>query len=381
LKQEKLALYLHFPFCKSKCYYCDFNSYSQQEKLMTAYGEALLLEVERSLPDDREISSIYFGGGTPSYFPIEILSKVLTFIKSRAKLARTTEVTLEVNPGTVGSNELQGLYQAGFNRLSIGLQVVQDHLLKTIGRIHNFVEFLEVFQAARELGFENLGIDLIFGLPGQTLLEWQESVTQVVKLQPEHISAYGLQLENGTPLAEMVATKRATLPSEDEVVTMMQWVMDFLPEVGYTHYEISNYAKPGKEARHNLGYWQGVEYLGFGAGAVSTFAGERWQNPAIPVEYIQAVHEGIVSRLELEKIDTKIAAREALMLGLRLNKGLNLQEYQHKYQLDLVEKLEPELISLIGQKLLQLEANQLSLTQQGIFLSNQVIGRLLNGLQ
>lgn len=377
---KQLALYLHFPFCKSKCYYCDFNSYSGQDELIEAYGESILIDLACNLPGDYEISSVYFGGGTPSYFPTELLRKILWQIKEKVSVKKGAEVTLEVNPGTVGLQALSELYQAGFNRLSLGLQATQDCLLQRIGRIHSFQEFVTVFHEARTVGFENLGIDLIFGLPEQTLTQWQESLTEVVKLAPEHISAYGLQLEADTPLAKMVELGSVALPNEAEVVAMMQLAMHYLPAMGYHHYEISNYAKLGKESQHNLAYWHGVDYLGFGAGAVSTFEGERWQNPPDPLAYIQGVAGAAMPRLELETIDTKIAAVEELMLGLRLTSGLDLEQYQARYQINLTEKLAPELSSLIGQKLLQLEEGRLLLTEKGIFLSNQVIGRLIEYL-
>ncbi|HBF39110.1 MAG TPA: coproporphyrinogen III oxidase, partial [Firmicutes bacterium] len=236
---------MHFPFCKRKCYYCDFNSYSGIDQLMPEYGQSLIAELKRFLPERRMIRSVYFGGGTPSYFPAQLLIKILQFIKENFFIGEAAEVTIEVNPGTTGFEGLSLFHEAGFNRLSLGLQASQDELLAAIGRIHNWRDFLTIYQQAGKVGFTNIGLDLICGLPGQSVKAWQESLQKVVSLNPEHISAYALQLENGTPLDGMVADGLLTLPTEDEVVHMMRITMDFLRENGYEHYEISNFARPG----------------------------------------------------------------------------------------------------------------------------------------
>ncbi len=375
-----MSLYLHFPFCKKKCAYCDFNSYSNLENLIVPYVKALKAEIGRYLPEPRLIRTVFFGGGTPSYLSVEILADILLFIKEYFRVSPDAEITLETNPGTIKGQDLVFLKSVGFNRLSIGLQTSQNHLLNNIGRIHSLADFLNIYESGRAAGFSNLGIDIIFGLPGQSLRDWSQTLEQVAVLKPEHISAYGLQLEAGTELAAAVERGVTQLPSEDEVVEMMRLAMSYLPEQGYRHYEISNYAKPGFESIHNLSYWRGNDYLGFGAGAYSTFNGERWFNIKEPWKYINAINAKTSVIAGREKLDSKTKAIEGLMLGLRLRTGLNLIEYENEYGINLIEATGPYLKSLLEQKMLVLKDPYLSLTDTGIMLSNSVISSLLAGI-
>lgn len=349
--------------------------------MIIPYSKALKAEIKRYLPEPRMIRSIFFGGGTPSYLPVEILADILFFVKEHFQVNLDAEITLETNPGTIKGPDLVFLKSAGFNRLSIGLQASQNRLLKSIGRIHSLADFFNIFESGRAAGFSNLGIDLIFGLPGQTLQDWSETLEQVTILKPEHVSAYGLQLEAGTKLAVAVDQGITKLPSEDEVVEMMSFVMSYLPEKGYQHYEISNYAKPGFQSVHNLGYWRGNDYLGFGAGAYSTINDQRWFNIKEPWNYISAINEKTSVIVEREKLDHKTKAVEALMLGLRLRAGLNLVEYENEYGINLIKATEPYLKSLLEQKMLVLKDQNLALTDSGIMLSNSVISSLLIGIE
>lgn len=333
------------------------------------------------LSEPRLINSIFFGGGTPSYLPVNILTDLLGFIKGRFRIKPDAEITIEVNPGTIDHAELALLKSAGFNRLSIGLQARQDRLLKSIGRIHTWDDFLKIYQAGRYAGFSNLGVDIIFGLPGQTLPEWAETLRSVVSLQPEHISTYGLQLEIDTMLAKDVERGLVRLPSEDEVVAMMSLAMDYLPKKGYQHYEISNYAKPGFQSVHNLGYWRGNDYLGFGAGAYSTLNDKRWINIEEPWHYIKAVAEGISAVKSCEMLDQKTKAVERLMLGLRLQAGVDLFKYKAEFGIDLLKTAGPYLTNFIEQNLLVLDGPHLTLTDAGIMVSNTVISSLLKGVE
>ena len=333
------------------------------------------------LPEPHLINSIFFGGGTPSYLPVNILTDLLGFIKGHFLIRPDAEITIEVNPGTIDHGELALLKSAGFNRLSIGLQAWQDHLLKSIGRVHTWDDFLEIYQAGRGVGFSNLGVDIIFGLPGQTLQEWAETLRGVVSLHPEHISAYGLQLEKGTVLAKDVERGLVRLPSEDEVVAMMSLAMNYLPQKGYQHYEISNYARPGFQSAHNLGYWRGNDYLGFGAGAYSTLNDKRWTNIEGPWHYIDAVVEGTSAVKSCEMLDQKTKAVERLMLGLRLKAGVDLLKYEAEFGIDLLKTAGPYLTNFIGQNLLVLDGQHLTLTDAGIMVSNTVISSLLNGVE
>lgn len=376
-----MSLYLHFPFCKKKCAYCDFNSYSGLESLIGQYFKAIKAEIQKYLPEPRLVGSIYFGGGTPSYLPVQLLAEILGFIKEHFRTKPDAEITLEVNPGTIDCQELASLKSAGFTRLSIGLQAWQDHLLRSIGRIHSLDDFLKIYEAGRSAGFSNFGVDIIFGLPGQTVQDWAVTLKEVTALQPEHISAYGLQLEAGTQLAEDVKLGRKLLPSEDEVLEMMDLAMTYLPDKGYQHYEISNYAKPGFQSVHNLNYWYGGDYLGFGAGAYSTDAGERRYNIEEPWDYIEALGKGASPVKSREKLDQKTKAVEVLMLGLRLRAGIDLREYHTAFGIDILKTAEPYLTSLLEQKLLVLTDSRLALTKEGIKVSNSVISSLLLGIE
>lgn len=377
-----LALYFHFPFCKEKCFYCNFNSYSHCEHLISDYFQALPLEVERYVTDTHQIvNSVYLGGGTPSYLPFEYLIGLLQYIKTTFLVRPETEITLEVNPGAIAVDDLIHLRNAGVNRLSIGLQAVQDSLLKSIGRIHTWSDFLAIYELIREIGFENVGVDLMFGLPGQSLKDWQETLETVGTLNIEHISAYGLHLEPGTPLERMVTEGTCQMPDEDLTAIMMQVVMEYLPKQGYEHYEISNYAKPGCRSAHNLSYWIGRDYLGFGAGACSTRYGERWSNLKSPEQYIQNLQKRCSVVATREKIDKQIALTERLMLGLRLREGVNLRNFGADFGVDLLERTDSELQNLIDQELLMVEDGFLRLSDRGVLLSNQVISRLFRCLE
>jgi oxygen-independent coproporphyrinogen-3 oxidase len=374
---NKIAIYVHFPFCRQKCYYCDFNSYSNLDHLIPGYITALYTEIESYLPQTRPVGSIYFGGGTPSYLPTEMLTETLGFLKNSLYLLPRTEITVEVNPGTVTPDKLINLKEAGFNRLSIGLQATRNDLLESIGRIHTWDDFWFCYQLAREVGFDNIGVDLIFGLPRHTLAQWRETLEQVVAVGPDHISAYGLQLESGTLLKGMVERGELELPEEDEAAEMMEFAMRYLPECGYCHYEISNYAKPGRESVHNLSYWECCDYLGFGAGAYSTVYGERWANFRDPGLYIERIQHQLPIIAERELIKGRTVATEALMLGLRTRKGVNLQEFREKHRIDLTRKAQVELANLHDEQLVVCNKDFLFLTDKGILISNYVISRLL----
>ena len=375
--EKQLSIYLHFPFCKRKCYYCDFNSASGQEGLVPDYVEALISEMQSYLPQRRHLSSIYFGGGTPSYLPVEELVKVMNYIKAHFLISTQTEITLELNPGTIGVEDLIFLKEAGFNRLSIGLQAAQDRLLESIGRIHTWSEFNEVFELSREIGFTNLGVDLIFGLPDQSLADWEETLRKVVALNPEHISAYGLQLESGTKLAELVSDGILKLPTEDEVVAMMRLAMGYLPSQGYEQYEISNYARSGFSSVHNLGYWCGRDYLGFGSGAYSTIYGERRANLKDAQEYISLLKDNNSVVATRENIGPDIAVVENVMLGLRLRSGINSEKLKTKYGVDLLTLAADEIHRFEADGLLRVRDGRMILTDDGILLSNRVIGDLI----
>ena len=324
-----LGLYIHIPFCKAKCTYCDFYSLAHSEEKMDAYMAALLRHLEEVAPRaaGMQVDTVYFGGGTPSYLGAARLCRILQTVLRRYDVARDAEITLEANPDSAGDwKELRKLRRAGFNRLSLGVQSTDDALLRRIGRIHTYEQVQQAVTAARKAKFTNLSLDLIYGLPGQTMENWQRTLADAVALGPEHLSCYGLKLEEGTPLWQQRQT--LTLPDDDSQADMYLYTVAALGEMGYEQYEISNFAKSGKESRHNLKYWRMEEYAGFGPGAHSDFGGVRYG-------YVRDIDSYIAGRLVLSESETdSTLARdyEYVMLSLRTAAGIDRQTFEKRYR-------------------------------------------------
>lgn len=324
-----LGLYIHIPFCKAKCAYCDFYSLAHSEEKMDAYMAALLRHLEEVAPRaaGMQVDTVYFGGGTPSYLGAARLCRILQTVLRRYDVARDAEITLEANPDSAGDwKELRKLRRAGFNRLSLGVQSTDDALLRRIGRVHTYEQVQQAVMAARKAKFTNLSLDLIYGLPGQTMEDWQRTLADAVALGPEHLSCYGLKLEEGTPLWQQRQT--LTLPDDDAQADMYLYTVAALGEMGYEQYEISNFAKSGKESRHNLKYWRMEEYAGFGPGAHSDFGGVRYG-------YVRDIDSYIAGRLVLSESETdSTLARdyEYVMLSLRTAAGIDRQTFEKCYR-------------------------------------------------
>ena len=324
-----LGLYIHIPFCKAKCAYCDFYSLAHSEEKMDAYMAALLRHLEEVAPRaaGMQVDTVYFGGGTPSYLGAARLCRILQTVLRRYDVARDAEITLEANPDSAGDwKELRKLRRAGFNRLSLGVQSTDDALLRRIGRIHTYEQVQQAVTAARKAKFTDLSLDLIDGLPGQTMEGWQRTLADAVALGPEHLSCYGLKLEEGTPLWQQRQT--LTLPDDDAQADMYLYTVAALGEMGYEQYEISNFAKSGKESRHNLKYWRMEEYAGFGPGAHSDFGGVRYG-------YVRDIDSYIAGRLVLSESETdSTLARdyEYVMLSLRTAAGIDRQTFEKRYR-------------------------------------------------
>ena len=324
-----LGLYIHIPFCKAKCAYCDFYSLAHSEEKMDAYMAALLRHLEEVAPRaaGMQVDTVYFGGGTPSYLGAARLCRILQTVLRRYDVARDAEITLEANPDSAGDwKELRKLRRAGFNRLSLGVQSTDDALLRRIGRVHTYEQVQQAVMAARKAKFTNLSLDLIYGLPGQTMEDWQRTLADAVALGPEHLSCYGLKLEEGTPLWQQRQT--LTLPDDDAQADMYLYTVAALGEMGYEQYEISNFAKSGKESRHNLKYWRMEEYAGFGPGAHSDFGGVRYG-------YVRDIDSYIAGRLVLSESETdSTLARdyEYVMLSLRTAAGIDRQTFEKRYR-------------------------------------------------
>jgi oxygen-independent coproporphyrinogen-3 oxidase len=334
----RAGLYLHFPFCLKKCLYCDFNSIPAEGFDHRGYVELLLREMElreAALPELVSAPTLYFGGGTPSLMAPELVGLVIAAARERFSLEPDAEVTLEANPGTLTPRRLDGYLEAGVNRLSLGIQSFEDRLLKRLGRVHSSAEALSAFQDARRAGFDNISIDLMHSLPGQSLSQWREALKLAVSLAPEHVSAYALSIEEGTPFERLHDEGALPLPSEDEAAAMFEATTDVLTAAGYRHYEISNYALAGRHSRHNSAYWNRLGYLGFGAGAHSFWTpdglGRRWKNPGDRAAYAAGIAAGRPVDEEPEQLTLKDALSESFFLGLRMLDGLDLAPLFERY--------------------------------------------------
>lgn len=375
-----LGLYLHIPFCKSKCLYCDFYSLPQREEKMDEYTEVLLRHLEEMAPRaaGHRIDTVYFGGGTPSYLGVRRLEKLLKCLKKRYPLEKDAELTLEANPDSLDDwRAVRALRRAGINRISLGVQSADDCELKAIGRIHTFAQAEAAVQAVRKAKIHNLSLDLIYGLPGQSMSSWQNTVKRVLDLEPEHLSCYGLKVEEGTPLFRMQST--LDLPDDDLQADMYLWAVACLAERGYAQYEISNFAKPGFASRHNLKYWLLEEYAGFGPGAHSDFGDVRYAYVRDLEGYCRGVTEGADMIAENERIPPRKRDLEYLMLGLRLTRGIEKREFENRFRLPFAP------IQAVLERFRETgHAAQTDgrwhLTPEGFLLSNQIIGQVLEAL-
>lgn len=379
---KSLGIYVHIPFCRSRCEYCDFYSIrgGRSKELMDRFLQALLAHIKETaqLAPGYEVDTVYFGGGTPSFFGADGLRRIFQELDRRFAVSKDAEVTLEANPDSVNERMLGKLRRAGFNRISLGVQTDDDIQLKALGRPHNYEQAVKAVQAARNAGFRNLSVDLMYGLPNQSREQWMTTLRHVLDLKPEHISCYGLKVEPGTPLYEYGHC--ANLPDDDMQADMYLYAVETLGEFGYTQYEISNFAKEGMESRHNLKYWTGGEYLGFGPSAASDFAGKRFTCKADLETYITGVMGGGQILSECESIALRERAGEYVMLRLRTTVGIAEEEYSKTFLLPF-GPLE-QLLRLYERKgLAKLDAGRWSLTPKGFLLSNQIIGQLLEAQQ
>ena len=372
--QKKLGIYVHIPFCKSKCEYCDFYSLggSRDRRVTDDYLQALADHIKESgrLTPEHVVDTIYFGGGTPSFFGAENLEKILDEIQRRFRIDPDPEITLEANPDSVTKASLKKLLRAGFNRISIGVQSDDDEMLKKLGRPHTYEQARQAVARAREVGFTNVSVDLMYGLPNQTLTAWKETVENVLTLKPDHLSAYALRVEEGTPLWGY--RDCANLPDDDKQAEMYLAACRILQDYGYEHYEISNFAKPGFVSRHNMKYWELGEYLGFGPSAASDFAGKRFSAVADLRGYIDGIRQhGSILR-ECETIPMRELAGEYVMLRLRTNRGINAEEYEKGFLMPF-KPLEALLSRFEARGYAKKEEDNWVLTEQGWLVSNQII--------
>ena len=374
---KSLGLYIHIPFCAAKCAYCDFYSLPRSEEKMDLYAAALCGDLRRFAPQaaDHTVDTVYFGGGTPSYLGAQRLIAVLDTVKSCFRLDSSAEITLEANPDSAGdAGSLSRLRAAGFNRISLGVQSSDDEMLKRIGRIHTWAQVPQTVTAIRAAGFDNLSVDLIYGLPGQTMAQWQKTLADAVALSPEHISAYGLKLEPGTPLWRQRDV--LTFPDDDQQAEMYLWAVTFLQQNGYFQYEISNFSRPGKASRHNLKYWRLEEYAGFGPGAHSDFGGVRYAIARDLDGYIA----GTAALSERTEITPAERAREYVMLSVRTAEGVSPSVLEARYGGSFAP-LEPLLRTYEAHGLAEPGGLGWRLTPGGFLVSNAIIGALLETME
>lgn len=378
-----LGLYLHIPFCRSKCRYCDFYSLPRAEGEMDRYVRALTAQLIRQAPltAGYGVDTIYFGGGTPSYLGWRRLTSLLETALDHCRVRPDGEITLEANPDSLEDpGQVRELVSAGFNRVSLGVQSADDGELRAMGRVHTFAQARSAVRAARTGGIENLSLDLIYGLPDQTMDRWRRTVERVLELEPEHLSCYGLKLEEGTPLWRQ--REELTLPDGDRQADMVLWTVDRLAAAGYEQYEISNFARPGFASRHNQKYWDLSPYLGFGPGAHSDFGGVRYAWARSLADYCRAIEDGGEPPLsEKAAISLRERAGEYVMLGLRTARGLDRRAFEDRYGLSFAP-VERVLEGLVPTgHVLPLPEGRWRLTPQGFLVSNQIIGLALEALE
>jgi len=371
-----IGLYLHIPFCIRKCNYCDFNSYASLE-LIPEYLEALKREISALKDCKYYITTVYIGGGTPTVLSEEQFFSLFNELHKSANIARDAEITVEANPGTLSRTKLQALRALGVNRLSIGLQAYQNSLLKLLGRIHTAEDFQQNFLAARDAGFNNINVDLIFGLPNQKLQDFEETLEHVLSFSPEHISCYSLAVEEGTKFYEWQRNGKLVLPSDDEERKMYHEAIEILKDAGYQHYEISNFAVQGMECRHNLVYWTYGEYLGLGAGAHSFLGGKRFYNHPAILEYAGAIKNSKTAVADVESLSEKEQHAEFCFMGLRLIKGLSKDAFKKRFNRELREVYGNTIDKLKQQGLLQEDPEYIMLTAQGLDFANEVFMEFL----
>jgi len=363
---KKLGIYIHIPFCKQKCYYCDFVSFANQEGLQIDYFKSLKKEISDFFIKNRyEIPTIYIGGGTPSFVDSEFIKEILKLIPNN----HADEITIEVNPGTVTLEKLQLYKKIGINRLSIGLQSTQDRLLKKIGRIHTFEDFLNTYNMAKQVGFENINVDLMIGLPNQTIADIKQSLEIATKLEPKHISVYSLIVEENTKIADLITNNELKLPDEELERNMYWYVKNYLELNGYNHYEISNFAKKGFESKHNLDCWNQEEYIGFGLAAHSYLNNTRFSNTEDLREYL---NNSWKNKIIQEKQNENSKKYEYMLLSLRKIEGVSIQNFKEKFGENPLFTFREELNKLVKKELLIVDNDKIKLTNKGLDLANLV---------
>ena len=383
MQEKELGIYIHIPFCKQKCYYCDFVSFSNKGECIEKYVETLEREIDSYDLSNYNITTIYIGGGTPSRISSDKIKEILEKVKEKIKGNQTKwediEITIELNPGTVDEEKIKKYKEIGINRLSIGLQSTNNKLLKEIGRIHTFEDFKNTYNLVKKVGFENINVDLMIGLPNQTISDVKESLNEIIKLNLTHVSVYSLIVEENTKMEQLIDRKELQLPDEELERQMYWYVKNTLELNGYNHYEISNFAKKGKESKHNLNCWEQKEYIGLGVAAYSYLNGIRYGNTSDIEKYINAQdffnsselqESGIRIVDEVQSLEDK--RKEYMLLGLRKIDGVSIQKFKEKYVENPIFLFRKEFEKLVNEKLVIIDGDCIRLTNRGLDLANIV---------
>ena len=371
------GLYIHIPFCRSRCSYCDFATGLYQSELSERYVRALVDEIARSRNAGAHVDTVYFGGGTPSLLTPVQLDLILSALHRQFQIDSGSEITVEMNPGTVTSDQLRAFRALGVNRASFGAQTFDDAELAKLGRLHSTADTLKTFHELRAAGFDNVSFDLIAGLPGQTLAGWQRNIEQSLALEPEHLSFYLLEVHSGTPLADHIRRGLQPVPDEDLAAVMYEWMIERAAAAGYEHYEISNLCKPGFSSRHNTKYWTGAPYYGFGCSAHS-FASDpfgdarRWSNERDVLRYVEAIEQGTSPIVEEQELTAADLRAEALFLGMRMMRGVDVREYNELFGVDLRAEHASDLDRFREAGLVEFDGDLIRLTRNGALMSNEV---------
>lgn len=384
MNKRELELYIHIPFCARKCAYCDFLSFALPERTYRDYMDKLIEEIcgQSSCFPDSLVTTVFLGGGTPSILSPDLMGELFAMLRQCFDIAEDAEITIEANPGTLTMEKLEVYRESGINRLSLGLQSADDQELRFLGRIHSFDDFLKSYQRARQAGFTNISVDLMSALPGQDVHSWKNTLRKVTMLKPEHISAYSLMIEEGTPFYEWYGQENQRdlppLPDEDTDRKIYHMTREILGTQGFDRYEISNYARPGFACRHNIGYWTGVDYLGLGLGASSYIGGYRYRNVDDLGEYLSLdlKKPGTAAR-DIQELTLKDKMEEFMFLGLRMMQGVSGNEFLGRFGRNMWKIYEPVIEKLEAQSFLEVKDPWVRLTEKGIDVSNRVLAEFL----
>lgn len=372
---EELGIYIHIPFCKQKCFYCDFCSFANKNEMQEKYVETVINEIKNITHKEKyTVTTIYLGGGTPSILNPNYIKNILQEIKSSFEILDDAEITVEINPGTVNEEKLKRYKEYGINRLSIGLQSANDKILKNIGRIHDYKQFEETFFYARKCGFKNINVDLMIGLPTQAIEDVKQTLEKIIQKNPEHISVYSLIIEEGTIIEKLINENKLQLPDEETERIMYWTVVNELKENGYNQYEISNFSKKTYESKHNTNCWKQKQYIGLGTSAHSYLNKKRYSNTNNIEEYIKNIQENNISKnITIHEEQTEESTmNEYMLLGLRMIQGININEFKQKFKIDPTIKYKEILEKLQKENLIQITETSIKLTKQGIDFGNIV---------